>query len=299
MHRDLLAVAAQRLAGPEPEDGAGPAPVVQREVHFGEGLRAALRIHAILLGVGRHRPFADLPAGVAGAAGAVDRLFRAQGANGTQDVDFTIAQVTVAEADRRLHGDQAQELQEVILQHVLERSDAVVIAGSPLERQRFVPDDVHLGDMGTVPDRLQDAVGEPRPQDVLDGRHRQEVVDAEDRLLGIEAGQKAVELNRSTQVLAERLLQHDDAAGSRARTMQGRHGPGEHGRWKHQIGRQRLGALDHRVHAGRVCHVCLMVARGGGHGMLCRRRRTGDDGETAPTTAPDPTGLPLRARRRC
>src|SRR5262245_5402924 len=70
-----------------------------------------------------------------------------------------------------------------------------LVAGSALERQRFVPDDVHAGDMGTIPDRFEDAIGEPRPKEVLDGRHREEVVDTENRLLGIQAGQKMVEFD--------------------------------------------------------------------------------------------------------
>jgi hypothetical protein len=49
------------------------------------------------------------------------------------------SRIVLADADRRLHRDQTQELQEMVLQHVLERSDAVVVAGSALQRQRFVP----------------------------------------------------------------------------------------------------------------------------------------------------------------
>src|SRR5262245_40454050 len=120
----------------------------------------------------------------------------------------------------------------MILQHVLERTDAVVVTGSPLEREGLVPDDVHPGDVGTAPDRLEDAVGEPRAKDVLDGGHREEVVDAEDRLLRIEAGETPVERDRFAQIFAERLLQHDDAARSSARTMQRRYSPGEDGRGK-------------------------------------------------------------------
>ena len=41
---------------------------------------------------------------------------------------------------------------------------------------------------GTIPDRLEDAVGKSRPQDVLDSFHRENVVDADDRLLGMQAG---------------------------------------------------------------------------------------------------------------
>src|SRR5262245_35170972 len=125
----------------------------------------------------------------------------------------------------------------MILQHVLERSNAVVVAGSALERQRFVPDNIHAGDMGTIPDRFEDAIGKPRPKEVLDSRHREEVVDTEDRLLGIQAGQKAVELDRSCQVFAKWLLQHDDAVRSSACTIQGRYRPGEDGRWKREVGR--------------------------------------------------------------
>src|SRR5215469_9711585 len=158
----------------------------------------------------------------------------------------------------------------MVLQHVLERSDAVVVPGSTLQRQRFVPDDVDPGDMGTIPDRLEDAIGKPRPEDVLDGCHREEVVDAKDRLLGIEGGEKAVELDRFAQALAERLLQHDDAAPSGARTMQGRYSSGEDERWKRQVRRQWFATLGHGGHARRIRDVRLMVARDGRHGTLRR-----------------------------
>src|SRR5215469_7975473 len=106
VHGNLLPIAAQCFAGPKPEDRTGPAPVVQLEVHFGEGLRTVFRLHSMLFDIGRDSLSADLPAGVAGAAGPADRLFRAQPTNGAQDVDLAVAQITVAEADRRLHGDQ-------------------------------------------------------------------------------------------------------------------------------------------------------------------------------------------------
>ena len=78
----------------------------QLEVHFGEGLRAVFRLHSFLFGIGRDSLSADLAAGVAGTAGPADRLVRPQWANGAQDVDLAVAQIAVAEADRRLHGDQ-------------------------------------------------------------------------------------------------------------------------------------------------------------------------------------------------
>jgi hypothetical protein len=53
------------------------------------------------------------------------------------------------------------------------------------------------------------------------------VVDCGRSPLGIQDGQKAVELDRFVQIFAERLLQHDGAARSGARTMQLRHSSGE------------------------------------------------------------------------
>src|SRR5262245_5010516 len=51
-YRHLLAVAAERLAAPEPEGGSRPAPVVQLQLHLGEGLGAKLRADALLVDVG-------------------------------------------------------------------------------------------------------------------------------------------------------------------------------------------------------------------------------------------------------
>src|SRR5262245_19389154 len=99
------------------------------------------------------------------------------------------------------------------------------------------------------------------------------MVDAEDRLLGIEVEQETVELYRCTQIFAERLLQHDHAAGSRSSAMEGNHRPWEDGRWERQVGRQRPATLDHGGHAAWIRHVCLMVARGGHYVALrcCRK----------------------------
>ena len=104
----------------------------------------------------------------------------------------------------------------MVLQHVLERADSVVVAGPALERERLLPHDLDLGDMVAVPDGLEDPVGEPPAQQVLDCGHGQEVVDTEDRPLRHEVGQQLVEVDRAVQVLAEWLLQDDPAGGVQA-----------------------------------------------------------------------------------
>ena len=57
-----------------------------------------------------------------------------------------------------------------------------------------------------VPDRLEDAVGEPEHQHVLDGLLAEVVVDAEDLLLVEEAADLLVQLAGRGEVVAERLL---------------------------------------------------------------------------------------------
>jgi len=44
-----------------------------------------------------------------------------------QDVDLAAAQIAFAEADRRLHRHEAEELQEVVLHDVLQRPDMVAV----------------------------------------------------------------------------------------------------------------------------------------------------------------------------
>src|SRR5262249_2226407 len=100
-HGNLLTVAPQCLAGPEPEDRAGPSPVVQLEMHFGEGLRAVFRLHSVLFGIGRDSLSADFAAGVAGAAGPAGRLFRAPRADRAHDVDLAVAPITGTPAGLR------------------------------------------------------------------------------------------------------------------------------------------------------------------------------------------------------
>ena len=54
-------------------------------------------------------------------------------------------------------------------------------------------------------------------------------------------------------------------------SAQGRHCPWEDGRRKRKVGCQRLRALNHGGHAGRIRDVCLMVARACRHCLLCCR----------------------------
>ena len=113
------------------------------------------------------------------------------------------------ERRRLLHGDQRQQLQQVVLDHVAGRADAVVVAGPAADADVLGHRDLHVVDVVGVPDRLEHRVGEPQRQDVLDGLLAQVVVDPEDRLGGKTSETIALSSRADFQVVAERLLDHD------------------------------------------------------------------------------------------
>jgi hypothetical protein len=132
-HDDFLAIPFQRLAGAQAESGSRPAPAIELEHDLGEGLGAVLGRYSVFVDVARDVSVADPSCAVAGAMRARRDVVELERAHGAEDVDLAVAQIPFPEADRRLHRDQAEQLQEVVLDHVLERTDVVVVAGSPLE----------------------------------------------------------------------------------------------------------------------------------------------------------------------
>src|SRR6185437_10541343 len=166
-----------------------------------------------------------------------------------------------AQGDRRLHGDEAQDLQEVVLHHVLEGTHPVVVAGSPLQGQRLLPDDLDLLDVGAVPDRLQHPVGQAGPEQRLHRGHRQEVVDPEDLLLAQRGDQLPVEGRGTGKILPERLLEHDPTPGRQADREEGVDGEREGGRWMGEVDGHRVATGDAGGNGRRVAEVESLVAQ--------------------------------------
>ena len=86
---------------------------------------------------------------------------------------------------------------------LLVEADAI----ADVERLRHV--DLHMVDEIAVPDRLEQAVGEAEGEDVLRRLLAEEMVDAEDLVLGEHLVQLGVERDRALEIGAERLF-HDD-----------------------------------------------------------------------------------------
>jgi len=61
--------------------------------------------------------------------------------------------------------------------HVPVGAGVIVEVGASVDRERLGHVDLYVGDVLVVPDRLEQAVGEPEGQDVVDRLLAQEVVD--------------------------------------------------------------------------------------------------------------------------
>ena len=207
---DLGRALRQPLAGPDVERDAGPAPVVDR--------RAARRRTspsptagstsgscAVARDLGwrptQPGPYWPRTTSVAGSAGLVPMARRT--------LTFSSRSGVGLERRRRLHRDQADQLEQVVLEDVARRPGLLVERAAALDPDRLGDRDLHVVDVAPVPERLEDAVAEPEDQQVADGLLAQVVVDAIDLRLAEDLADLAVEPLRGLEVVAERLLDDD------------------------------------------------------------------------------------------
>ncbi|MFK4542229.1 hypothetical protein RKD29_001825 [Streptomyces tendae] len=113
-----------------------------------------------------------------------------------------------------LHRGQGEQLEQVVLDDVARRADAVVVAGPTADADVLGHGDLHVVHVGPVPDRLEHRVGEAQRQDVLDGLLAQVVVDAEDLVGAEDLVDDRVQFLGGPQVVAERLLDHRPPPGA-------------------------------------------------------------------------------------
>ena len=141
---------------------------------------------------------------------AAHRLARIDARHRTEDV-LASTRNRVVVTGRRLHRDECEHLQKVVLDDVAYRADRVVKRAAILDAEVLRHRDLDRRDVLTVPDRLEHGVGEPEVHDVLHRLLAQEVVDPEQALLGEDRGQALVQVARRGQVGPERLLDHETA----------------------------------------------------------------------------------------
>ena len=121
------------------------------------------------------------------------------------------------EGDGRLHGDEAEELHDVVLDDVAEGSGGLVEGAAAFDADGFGGGDLDVVDVVAVPDVLEDAVGEAEDEDVLDGLFAEVVVDAEDLVFVEDLVDFVVERAGGVEIVAEGLFDDDADPGACSR----------------------------------------------------------------------------------
>src|SRR5215467_587673 len=98
----------------------------------------------------------------------------------------------------------------MVWHHVAQGAGGLVESAAVFDTHSLRRGDLHVVDVRAVPERFNDAVGETKHQDILDGFFAEVMVDAVDLLFGEDFFQFFVELNRGFVIVAEGLF-HDDA----------------------------------------------------------------------------------------
>ncbi len=206
---DLGDALGEALAGADVEGNAGPAPVLDLEPEGGVGLGLRAWMDAVFLAVADD----GLAVDGAGAVLAADGVGGMDGLDGLPDFDLFGADGGGFEGDGRLHGDEAEELHDVVLDDVAEGSGGLVERAAAFDADGFGGGDLDVVDVVAVPDVLEDAVGEAEDEDVLNGLFAEVVVDAEDLVFVEDLVDLVVEGAGGVEIVAEGLFDDDADPG--------------------------------------------------------------------------------------
>ena len=150
---------------------------------------------------------------VLAAHGVAGHVGHAHGAQRAQHLELFVAHGIGVERNGRLHGHDAQQLQQVVLQHVAHGPGAVVEPGAAAHAHALGHGDLHALDVGAAPQGFEDGVAKAQHHQVLHGFFAQVVVDAEGLAFGEVAAHFVVDFAGRGQVVAQRFFEHDAAAG--------------------------------------------------------------------------------------
>src|ERR1700722_3142748 len=186
----------QRFTRADKERNASPAPGINRQLqsHIGLGLR--IRLHS--------------GGGEITAILAADYILIRQRRHTLQDFDPLIAQAFNAKRRRRLHGDVAEYLQQMVLHHITHGSYRVVKAAPVQYIELLGHGDLNALHIEAVPDRLQEGISKAKEDHILHRVLAQVVIDTKDILFIKNGVDYFVQRNGRSQVIPKRLF--DDHA---------------------------------------------------------------------------------------
>ena len=126
----------------------------------------------------------------------------------------------------------------MVLEHVLQCPGAVEVAGAPFEREGLLPQNLDLVDGLAVPESFDDRNVAAHLNEALYRSQAEHVVDAIP--IQTRPSEQPVERAGALEVVAERLLENDAAAGSEVKRAERFDRGGEHSGREGQVGSNRL-----------------------------------------------------------
>ena len=126
---------------------------------------------------------------------------------GADDLHLLVTHAVRTQVGRRFHGDEGEQLKQVVLHHVPQGARRIVVAASSaLHAEIFGAGDLHVVDVAAVPVRFKDGIGKAQHHDVLRGFFAQVMVDSIGVLLFEGGIHHFIEAPGRGQVLAEGLF---------------------------------------------------------------------------------------------
>ena len=129
---------------------------------------------------------------------------------------------TPPEIRGRFYRHQAEQLEQMILDHIAQRARAFVVAGATLHPQRLGRGDLHMVDITRVPEGLENRVRETQHHDVLRGFFPEEMVDPVGVGFGEGRAHDPVQFPRRSEVSSEWFFDDDARPPASWRLMQTR-----------------------------------------------------------------------------
>ena len=200
------------LAGAQKNRHVGPAPVVDVGLERHKGFGGAAFGNVGFLQVACRGVAVGGAGAVLAAHGVAGHVGHGHGPQRAQHLELFVAHGVRVERHRRLHGHDAQQLQQVVLHHVAHGAGAVVKTRAAAHAHGFSHRDLHALDVRAAPQRLKNGVAKAQHHQVLNRLFAQVMVDAEDLLFLEVPAHVVVDLAGGSQVVAQRLFQHHAGA---------------------------------------------------------------------------------------
>ena len=122
---------------------------------------------------------------------------------------FSICTAPKSRPDGWLHGEEGDDLKEVILDDVAQTACGFIKCAAGSDSEGLRQSDLDVGDVVAIPDGLQKSIGEAEIEDVHDRFLGEEVIDAEDRVFGEDGAGDAIEFAGRGEVATEGLFDND------------------------------------------------------------------------------------------